>query len=181
MVLFLHLVQHLFQGQIPAFSFRIHATDSLSLAFRPLLFFILCTSFNLARTRKSIWGTRSGGALASRTKRSLTDGSVRHSAKPSSWRREEKKGRGYSGLQPLGTSKQNSGAPSFGHYALAPGDIETELAKILALLLSRLRDVRGRRRRRRRRTQSEKKEGAPMGRLCLIRLIQRSLGSAGPL
>lgn len=46
---------------------------------------------------------------------------------------------------------------SFRHYiALAPGDIETELANILVLLLSRLKDVRGRRRLRR---QGERKEG----------------------
>lgn len=46
---------------------------------------------------------------------------------------------------------------SFGHYiALVPVDIETALAKILTLLLSRLKDVRGRRRLR---TQGERKEG----------------------
>lgn len=40
LVLFLHLVQHLFPGQIPAVSFCIHATGLLPLAFWPLLFFL---------------------------------------------------------------------------------------------------------------------------------------------
>lgn len=65
-------------------------------------------------------------------------------------KKKMKKRREYPRLQSFEPSRHSGIIP------LVPGDIETELAKILPLLLSGLKDVRGRRRVK---MQAEEKEG----------------------